>query len=780
MIDEDMQGVFLAGKLLGSSRIARTLAVAAAALAMLSATLVGVSAPADATATSTPSAVVAPKLTATSALSGSSFQPGYIISDYLFYQTDAMTQAQIQTFLDAECPTHNCIDNVKTTSATRAASNMCPTAYVGAASETTAAIIYKVEQSCGISAKVILVTLQKEQGLVTRQNPSAPALREAMGYGCPDTAPCASQYYGLFNQIYDASSQFKRYGLRTSDNVSFRTKYQIGVPYPIAKSPNATCKTITVTVQDMATTALYYYTPYTPDPAALANLGGTGDACSSYGNRNFWVYWNNWFGDPLEGEGADKISATYTADGGSGGVLGASVGSSTCSPTSTSCSQVYANGVIYWTKTGGALTVDGVIYPVYSAAGGLTGALGVPTRNYAAIPEPVNGNGGGQLFANGSIYTSTAGTFVVSGGIRTEYWNQLSTAGKLGWPAAAAACTGSVCSQVFQGGLVVSSSATSAFSILGAYQTEYTADGGLTGVLGRPLGEQVAISAGAHAAGSVQLFSGGSIYSSPAGTFTLRGAIRTEYSAQKASAGKLGWPTAEQACAAGVCSQAFQDGSIVAPTSSTAFSVVGIYQTEYTAQGGLAGVLGHPLREQAAIAASAHPAGSGQLFSGGSIYSSSAGIFTVRGAIRTEYWAQKSNAGKLGWPTAEQVCTGGLCSQAFQGGLIVSSTATTAFAVLGGYATLYKAEGGLAGVLGHPLREQAAIPASAHPAGSGQLFSGGSIYSSSAGTFAVLGAIRTKYWAQKSNAGKLGWPTAEQVCSGAACTQHFQGGTLSN
>ena len=38
--------------------------------------------------------------------------------------------------------------------------------------------------------------------------------------------------------------------------------------------------------------------PYRPNAAALANLYGTGDACSAYGNRNFWRYFNDWFGNP--------------------------------------------------------------------------------------------------------------------------------------------------------------------------------------------------------------------------------------------------------------------------------------------------------------------------------------------------------------------------------------------------------------------------------------------------------------------------------------------------
>jgi len=57
--------------------------------------------------------------------------------------------------------------------------------------------IYRVQVACGISAKVILVTLQKEQGLVTSRAPSEYALRAAMGMACPDTAPCDAAFAGL-------------------------------------------------------------------------------------------------------------------------------------------------------------------------------------------------------------------------------------------------------------------------------------------------------------------------------------------------------------------------------------------------------------------------------------------------------------------------------------------------------------------------------------------------------------------------------------------------------
>ncbi len=237
---------------------------------------------------------------AATAITGSDFNPGFIISDSQFYDYNAMTQAEIQSFLNSKCSSGSCINTVTTTTNSRAATNMCPNPYVGVSNESTAAIIYNVQRACGISAKVILVILQKETSLVTKANPSTLDMRKAMGYGCPDTSVCDSAYYGLFNQIYSAASQLKRYGLRTSDNISFRTKYQIGVPYNILYNPNASCGTRSVTVQNMATTALYYYTPYTPNASALSNLGGPAPdpSCASYGNRNFWVFFHNWFGDP--------------------------------------------------------------------------------------------------------------------------------------------------------------------------------------------------------------------------------------------------------------------------------------------------------------------------------------------------------------------------------------------------------------------------------------------------------------------------------------------------
>jgi putative cell wall-binding protein len=229
------------------------------------------------------------------ALSGSSFTPGMIISDAAFYNGSAMTQAQIQSFLaskGASCTASNCLRSYKLTTSTIAAGSYGAKAYQGASNETAAAIIYKVQVACGVSAKVLLVTLEKEQGLVTTAKaPTTYMLTNAMGYGCPDSTGCGDSYPGLFKQLYYAARQFQIYRLYPQD-----FNFAAGRTSNIAYSPSSSCGTQRVTVANAATAALYDYTPYVPNSAALSNLYGVGNSCSAYGNRNFWVDYNQWFG----------------------------------------------------------------------------------------------------------------------------------------------------------------------------------------------------------------------------------------------------------------------------------------------------------------------------------------------------------------------------------------------------------------------------------------------------------------------------------------------------
>ncbi len=129
------------------------------------------------------------------------FDPGMIISDSIFYDAGSMSAADIQAFLDtkgANCSPasgNTCLKDYRQATTTRSADSYCK-AYAGSGSESAAQIIAKVATACGINPQVLLVTLQKEQGLVTATaGKSAAVYQKALGFGCPDTAACDTQYF---------------------------------------------------------------------------------------------------------------------------------------------------------------------------------------------------------------------------------------------------------------------------------------------------------------------------------------------------------------------------------------------------------------------------------------------------------------------------------------------------------------------------------------------------------------------------------------------------------
>lgn len=231
----------------------------------------------------------------TTARSTAGFQAGYIITDKNFYNGSAMTASQVQSFLNKRVakPTSKSLSKYKQKTPTKKAASPCK-AYAGKSSETAAQIIAKVGKACGISQQTLLVILQKEQSLVTTVNPSTTQYNRAMGYACPDTgknnsAKCDSNYYGFFNQVYHAAKRLKQYGTGSS------TWIPVGKSTTRPYHPNTKCGTKKLTVENKATAALYYYTPYTPNSAALS---GKGNSCSTWGNLNFYTIYKSWFSSP--------------------------------------------------------------------------------------------------------------------------------------------------------------------------------------------------------------------------------------------------------------------------------------------------------------------------------------------------------------------------------------------------------------------------------------------------------------------------------------------------
>lgn len=236
---------------------------------------------------------VRPAATESAPVSTDAFEPGHIVSDDSFYNSGSMSADAIQEFLeDMTCrPVDGvpCLADYTEDTRTEPDQGVGHCAeYRGHTDESAAEIIERVGVACGISPRALLVLLQKEQSLLT--HPSERGYLRATGYGCPDTADCDQKYFGFFNQVYNAAWQFRQYTVEPD------RKYRIGA-VDVGYNPDAGCGASTVDIENQATANLYNYTPYQPNEATLADPD-TGDGCSAWGNLNFWILWNRWFGDP--------------------------------------------------------------------------------------------------------------------------------------------------------------------------------------------------------------------------------------------------------------------------------------------------------------------------------------------------------------------------------------------------------------------------------------------------------------------------------------------------
>lgn len=260
----------------------------------------------------------------------SEFKAGNIISDEVMSASKTMTEQQIQDFLNSKnscnrtAPSQNSYSTTGSKTGNQYRYHVVNSKYVCLSQEkfipetglpdydntgkgeTAAHIIWQAANDYKINPQVLIVLLEKEQGLITDDWPNSIQYRSATGYGCPDTAACDSKYYGFKNQVINAASLF-----RTVLDGGW-TNYTVG-NNSIYYNPNPNCGSSVVNIENLATAALYRYTPYQPNAAAIAAYTGTA-TCGAYGNRNFYIYFSEWFGStqavgayPLDDvEGADK------------------------------------------------------------------------------------------------------------------------------------------------------------------------------------------------------------------------------------------------------------------------------------------------------------------------------------------------------------------------------------------------------------------------------------------------------------------------------------------
>ncbi|MEM6997330.1 MAG: VCBS repeat-containing protein [Patescibacteria group bacterium] len=256
--------------------------------------------------------LLTPLSTGTAQLNGADFPHGRIIDDEIFTDSSTMTVAEIQEFFESKVsggacdrnrPTYNddfpppytCLFEFQQNPVTNENNygqfepDGTPSSVPGGIS--AAEIVWQAAQDHDINPQVLIVLLQKEQGLVTDNWPWTRQYSRATGYLCPDTAPCDPAQADFYKQVDGAANLFRFY----LDNLDIYW-YGIGQNNIYYHPDLARCGTKSINIENAATVALYLYTPYTPNQAALDNLYGTGDSCSAYGNRNFWRYFNDWFG----------------------------------------------------------------------------------------------------------------------------------------------------------------------------------------------------------------------------------------------------------------------------------------------------------------------------------------------------------------------------------------------------------------------------------------------------------------------------------------------------
>lgn len=247
-----------------------------------------------------PSAAQAPTAGEPAALSvdATGFDAAHLIDDQVFYDSTTMTEREVDSFIEeanAGCREGQdgtpCLAQVRFDTEDREVSNACPGGYEGADGESAAQVVSKVAAACDVNPQVLLVLIQKEQGLLTASGKTLTArdYEAAAGYACPDGTECDAQFSGFFRQLYGAASQFQMYRLSPDT-------YPVvaGVPTQVAYSPESACGSGELTVINQATAGLYNYTPYQPDAATASG----GDECTSWGNWNFYGYFRSFFGDP--------------------------------------------------------------------------------------------------------------------------------------------------------------------------------------------------------------------------------------------------------------------------------------------------------------------------------------------------------------------------------------------------------------------------------------------------------------------------------------------------
>lgn len=712
--------------------------------------------------------------TPSAAADAADFDPGFLISDAAFFNGTAMSAKQIDDFIDDRnpgCLQAVCLTNYKENVTAKAATTRC-TAIKAASSQSAGQIIATVARSCGISPKAILVILQKEQSLVTSRTPSARSFAYAMGAGCPDSTGCNTPYQGLYQQVYYGASLLKSYTLPSS---SHYTRYQAGKTSQILYDTTAGCGTRAVFVRNQATHALYVYTPYTPNKAALKNLYGTGDACSAYGNRNFWRMYIDWFG-PTGVIGETEITEFWNSKGGETGTIGTPTGSPVLNTArGGGYYQGFTNGSVAWTQQYGARYLKPTFASLWIKTG--IGTMGWPQQS--TYTSTTFGGGLIQKFMTGMLVQPNGrSAFYMTSGLRNAWETYGGPSGVLGWPHDVKYLVRpGLWAMDFDKGTVVHNGSRFAW-VHSSFAEDYLALGDVTSALGWPTGNYTADSM-RNGVGWQRFTNGKMFESTKYGVHEVTGTIYNAY-AKLGGRVAIGWPTSEPYTdpVSGLLRQDFEDASILTD-GKAAYVVAAPLVDEAVKRGLFGGSLGAPTGTP--LWSKANGGGVVQDFKGGTLaYGPSGEVAYVYGGLLTAWNAKGRESGVLGWPTSNRYNDDavGTIDQDFQFGTVFHNRVK--WGTVGvNFVSIARDFGVTTSPLGWATSNT--VKVSKNGGGQYQSFKGGTLTWHAGANFYVPSSVWTTVRSHGGVSGStVGWPTAAATWDAKKATwvQKFQFATI--
>lgn len=479
---------------------------------------------------------------------------------------------------------------------------------------------------------------------------------------------------------------------------------------------------------------------------------------------------------------AGPIADAWRSTGLESGRAGYPTSELICGLKNGGCFQNFQGGSFMWSPaTGAALVQPGAIRDYWASKGFESGALGYPT---SSLTCGLKNGGCFQTFQAGSVLSSpsTPPVLVKSGPMLDAWGGTGFENGVLGYPAAEASCDASSCVQKFQGGVVAWTSTSGAWPIILGIADTWNTARAQSVPIGFPLAKEVC---GLRASGCYQLFQGGVIMFSPnTGAFTLTGRLLDYWQKSGFENGSLGYPTSSANCGLtdSGCIQSFEKGSVVYSNSTPVQAVgAGAMLDAWKLSGMETGSLGYPVSAQIC---GLKDGGCFQMFAKGALmYSPATGAQpSINGPIR-DLWQQGGfESGRLGYPASSVLC--GLrnsgCFQNYQGGTIMVSGATSANALMmGPIRDAWVKSGFEGGTLGYPTSAQIC---GLRNGGCFQNFEKGTVmWSQATGAQPMTSdPIRARWGQSGFESGSLGYPTSATICGlrNGGCFENFENGTI--